>query len=122
MLVTRRLPIHATLGDAVITAEVFGADRAAVRAGLAGAVVVPANNQHRRRAAALGACDRPNGRTTEGPLCGECCLTPLRRVESPLHALHQNGGLDELQGMDDGADLTAPYFFSAATLGERRDG
>src|SRR3989442_7581559 len=54
VLVTRRLSVHATLRDAMVRAEVLGTDRAAVRAGVAAAVLVPANNERRRRAAAMG--------------------------------------------------------------------
>src|SRR6266581_565946 len=51
VLVARRLSVHATLGDAVVRAEVFGADRAAARASLTTAVVVPTNHQGGGRAA-----------------------------------------------------------------------
>src|SRR5713101_4914725 len=53
VLVTRRQTVHATLRDAVVRAEVLGANRAACRAGLAAAVVVPADDEGRRRAAAV---------------------------------------------------------------------
>ena len=39
MLGARRLTVHATFRDAVIRAEILGTDRAARRAGVAGAVV-----------------------------------------------------------------------------------
>src|SRR3989442_7815161 len=51
VLLAGGLLIHAAPRDAVVRAEVLGADRAARRAGLTGAVVVPANHQRRRRAA-----------------------------------------------------------------------
>src|SRR5207244_4419873 len=48
--------------------------------------------------------------------------TPPVRLELPLGALYQDGGLDELQGMHDGLYLAAPDLLGAATLGERGDG
>src|SRR2546427_7804984 len=39
-----------------------------VRAGVAGAVLVPANNERRRRAAAMGTREQPGRHTTERPL------------------------------------------------------
>src|SRR5437016_14642557 len=63
VLVTGRLRIHPTLGDAVVRAKVLGADRAAMRARLAGAVVVPADHQDRGWAAAVRARHDPGGRT-----------------------------------------------------------
>src|SRR6266704_1467824 len=73
VLVARRLSVHATLGDAVVRAEVFGADRAAARASLTTAVVVPANHQGGGRAAAMRTRHDPSGRTrrAEGPLRAE---------------------------------------------------
>src|SRR5438876_257506 len=53
VLVTRRLSVHPTLRDAMVRAKVLGADRAAVRAGLTGTVVVPADHQSGWRAAAM---------------------------------------------------------------------
>src|SRR6266702_1666875 len=124
VLVAHRLTVHATLGDAVVRAEVFGADRAAVRASLTTAVVVPADHQGRGRAAAMRTREQPGRNTTERPLRRECRVTPPRggRFELPLGALHQDGRLDELQGMYYGLYLAAPDLFGATTLGERRDG
>src|SRR5256712_8110886 len=65
VLVTRRLSVHPTLRDTVVRAKVLGTDRAAVRAGVAGAVLVPANNERRRRAAAIGTREQPGRHTTE---------------------------------------------------------
>src|SRR6266849_1768193 len=123
VLVTRRLTVYATLGDAVLCTEVLRADRAAVRASLAAAVVVLADDERRRRAAALWTRHDPGGRTAQGPLRaeGRATRTGWGRLELPLGALHQDGRLDELQGMHDGLHLAAPDLFGAATLGERRD-
>src|SRR5690349_877693 len=57
MLVAHRLTVHATLDDAVIAAEVLRAHRAAVRAGVTGGVVVPADHELGERLAALRAGD-----------------------------------------------------------------
>src|SRR3989442_4075507 len=124
VLLAGGLLIHAAPRDAVVRAEVLGADRAAGRAGLTGAVVVPADHQRRRRAAAMWTGHDPGGRTgrAQGPLRAEGRATALSRLELPLGALHQNSGLDELQGMNDGLHLAAPDLFGAATIGERRDG
>src|SRR6266571_6414926 len=124
VLVARRLSVHATLGDAVVRAEVFGADRAAARASLTTAVVVPTNHQGGGRAAAMRTRHDPSGRTrrAEGPLRAEARRTPPVRLEPPLGALYQDGRLDELQRMHDGRHLAAPDLLGAATLGERRDG
>src|SRR6266545_2904465 len=122
VLLARRLPVHATLRDTVVRAEVLGADRAAVRAGLTAAVLVPANHERRRRAAAMGTGEQPGRHPTERPLRRECRVTPPRRFEPPLGALHQYAGLDELQRMHHGLYLAAPDLFSPAPLGERRDG
>src|SRR5712691_10485245 len=48
--------------------------------------------------------------------------TPMRGLELPLGALHQDGRLDELQRMHDGLHLAPPDLFGPAPLGERRDG
>src|SRR6266566_3690784 len=124
VLVAHGLTVHATLGDAVVRAEVLGADRAAVRASLTTAVVVPADHQGRGRAAAMRTREQPGRHATERPLRRECRVTLPggRRLELPLGALHQDGRLDELQGMHYGLYLAAPNLFSPATLGERRDG
>src|SRR2546427_12878438 len=45
VVLTRRLSVHATLRDAMVRANVLGTDRAAVRAGLTGAVLVPADDE-----------------------------------------------------------------------------
>src|SRR3989454_7316538 len=63
VLLAGGLLIHAAPRDAVVRAEVLGADRAARRAGLTGAVVVPADHQRRRRAAATWAGHDPRGPT-----------------------------------------------------------
>src|SRR3989454_11836266 len=63
VLLAGGLLIHAAPRDAVVRAEVLGADRAAGRAGLTGAVVVPADHQRRRRAAPMWTGDGPGGRT-----------------------------------------------------------
>src|SRR5207237_5876246 len=68
VLVARRLAVHATLERPVVGAEVLAAYRAAVRAGVTAAVVVAADHQHGRRAAALRTRQRPAGRTTERSL------------------------------------------------------
>src|SRR3989442_2397444 len=122
VLLAGGLLIHAAAGDAVVRAEVLLTDRAARRAGLAAAVVVPADHQGRGRAAAVRACHAPGSRTAEGPLRADRRGTPPSRLELPLGALHQDGCLDELQGMHDGLHLAAPDLFGTATLGERRDG
>src|SRR2546426_222404 len=98
VLLTRRLAVHATLGDTVVRAEVLGADRAAIRAGLTAAVVVPADDQGRRRSAAMRTGHDPGGRTGRawGPLRAEGRATPPSRLEPPLGALHQERGFDEL--------------------------
>src|SRR2546422_5084141 len=62
VLLAGGLLIHTTPGDAVVRAEVLGADRAARRAGLTAAVVVPADHQARGRAAAMWTCHDPGGR------------------------------------------------------------
>src|SRR2546427_11242768 len=63
VLLAGGLLIDAAPRDAVVRAEVLGADRAARRAGLTGAVVVPADHQRRRRAAAMWTGHDPGGRT-----------------------------------------------------------
>src|SRR2546422_750645 len=122
VLVARRLLVDATLGDAVVPAEVLGADRAASRARLTATVVVPADHQGRRRAAAMRTREQPGRPTTERPLRAERRATPRRRLELPPGALHQDGRLDELQRMHDGLHLAAPDLLGPATLGKRRDG
>src|SRR3989441_528895 len=86
VFITCRLPVHATLGDAVVGAEVLGADRAAVGAGLAGAVVVPADRERRRRATAMRTCHDPGSRASQRPLRAERRATPPVRLERPLGA------------------------------------
>src|SRR5437870_10120651 len=61
VLLAGGLLIHAATCDAVVRAEVLLTDRAARRAGLAAAVVVPADHQSRGRAAAVRACHAPGG-------------------------------------------------------------
>src|SRR2546428_596961 len=79
VLVARRLLVDATLGDAVVPAEVLGADRAASRARLTATVVVPADHQGRRRAAAMRAREQPGRPATERPLRAERRATPACR-------------------------------------------
>src|SRR5437667_317311 len=124
VLVARGLAVHATLADAVLGAEVLGTDGAAVRAGLAAAVppLVAAHHERRRRSPALRARHDPVGRTAQRTLRAECGATPSSRLEPPLDALDQRGGLDELQGMYDRLHLAASDLFSPPTLGERCDG
>src|SRR5882762_440857 len=62
VLVACRLLVHTTVGNAVLRAEALGTDRAARRARLAAAVVVPADHEGRRRAAAVRTCHDPVGR------------------------------------------------------------
>src|SRR2546430_6835485 len=71
VLVARRLLVHATLRDTVLAAEVLGTDRAARRARLAAAVVVPADHQGRGRTTAMRTREHPSRPTTEGPLGAE---------------------------------------------------
>ena len=111
VLVARRLLVHATVGDAVVRAEVLGADRAAQRALITAAVVVPADHQDGRRATAMSTREQPGRLATERPLRLEARMTPMRRRELPLGALHQDGCLDELQGMHDGLHLAASDLF-----------
>src|SRR2546426_342004 len=122
VLLAGGLLIHTAARDAVVRAEVLGADRAAGRAGIAAAVVVPADHQARGRAAAMRTRQQPGGLATERPLRAEGRATPVCRLELPLGALHQDARLDELQRMHDGLHLAAPDLFGAAPLGERRDG
>src|SRR3989441_1418311 len=122
VLLAGGLLIHTAPRDAVVRAEVRGADRAARRAGLAAAVVVPADHQGRGRAAAMRTREQPSRPTTERPLRAEGRATPMCRLELPLGALHEDGRLDELQRMHDGLHLAAPDLLGAATLGERGDG
>src|SRR3989454_7009039 len=89
VLLTGRLLIHVAAGDAVVRAEVLLTDRAARRAGLAAAVVVPADHQGRGRAAAVRACHAPGGGTAEGPLRAERRGTPPRdRKSTRLNSSH----------------------------------
>src|SRR5881397_2198391 len=53
VLLAGGLLIHTAARDAVVRAEVLGADRAAGRAGITAAVVVPADHEARGRAAAM---------------------------------------------------------------------
>src|SRR5438876_10921196 len=124
VLVARGLAVHATLDDAVLGAEVLGTDGAAVRAGLSPAVPPrgAAHHERRRRSPALRARHDPVGRTAQRTLRAECGATPSSRLEPPLDALDQRGGLDELQGMYDRLHLAASDLFSPPTLGERGDG
>ena len=122
MLCARRLSVHATLGNAVVRAEVLRANRAAVRARFAGAVVVLADDERRRRAAALRTGEDPVARATRGALGTECRAMPARALELPLGALDQDGRFDQLQRMHQRPHLVAADLFSAAPLGKRRDG
>src|SRR5881296_738288 len=122
VLLAGGLLIHTAARDAVVRAEVLGADRAAGRAGIAAAVVVPADHEARGRAAAMRTRKQPSGPAAERPLRAEGRATPVCRLELPLGALHQDGRLDELQRMHDGLHLAAPDLFGATPLGERRDG
>src|SRR5713226_10530073 len=88
------LLIHATQGDAVVRAEVLGAHGAAQRARVAGAVLVPAHDKRCRRATAMRARDRPRYRPNQRSLGSEPGLAPPRRLELPLHPLHQDASLD----------------------------
>src|SRR5204862_6569910 len=83
VLITRRLLVHATVCNAVVGAEVLGADGAVRRAGLAAAVVVPADHQGRRRAAAVRTREHPGGPATERPLRAAPRPPPLRRLGLP---------------------------------------
>src|SRR5204863_810457 len=91
VFVTGRLRIHPTLGDAVVRAKVLGANRAAVRARLAGAVVVEADHQKRRRTAAVRARHDPGSCTSRAqrPLRAErgATLAGRSRLQLPLGAL-----------------------------------
>src|SRR2546429_3004081 len=120
VLVARRLLVHATLRDTMVAAEVLGTDRAARRARLAAAVVVPADHQRRGRTTAIRTREHPSRPTTEGPLGAERRAAPVRGLELPLGALHQDSRVDQLQRMHDGLDLAAPDLLGAATLGQRR--
>src|SRR5213594_1734845 len=61
VLVACRLAVHATLGDPVLGAEVLVADRAAGRAGLTAAVLMPADDERRRLATTLRTRHHPGG-------------------------------------------------------------
>src|SRR5438552_8128669 len=122
VLLAGGLLIHTAARDAVVRAEVLGADRAAGRAGITAAVVVPADHQARGRAAAMRTRQQTGGLATERPLSAESRATPVCRLELPLGALHQDARLDELQRMHDGLHLAPPDLFRSAPLGERRDG
>src|SRR5213078_1509404 len=87
----RRLLVHATLRDTVVAAEVLGTDRVARRARLTAAVVVPADHQGRGRTTAMRTREHPSRPTTEGPLGAERRAAPVRGLELPLGALHQDG-------------------------------
>src|SRR5438132_10251790 len=71
VLLAGGLLIHTAARDAVVRAEVLGADRAAGRAGITAAVVVPADHQARGRAAAMRTRQQPGGLATERPLRAE---------------------------------------------------
>src|SRR3989475_7556408 len=81
VLVARRLLVHATLRDTVVAAEVLGTDRAARRARLTAAVVVPADHQGRGRTTAMRTREHPSRPTTEGPLGAERRAAPVRGLE-----------------------------------------
>src|SRR3989442_1052347 len=115
VLVTCRLLVHATVCNAVLRAEILAANRALRRARLTAAVVAPADHEARRRPTTMRAGHDPGGGTAQRPLCVERCVTPMRRLELPLGALHQNGRVDELQGMHDGLHLAAPRTTTRAT-------
>src|SRR5207248_5861091 len=121
VLVARRQAVHPTLGRPVVQAEVLAAHRATVRAGLAAAVLVPADHQHGGRAATMWTGERPAGHAADRALRGERRAASLSGFEPPFGALHQHGGLDELQRMYHRLHLTAPDLLGAATLGRRRD-
>src|SRR5205823_6444113 len=97
--VTRRLSIHPALGDAVVRAEVLGAYRATVRARLAGAVVLPADDKHRRWATALRARHAPGRRTgrAQGPLGAEGGVMPAGRGRLVPQVRQQE--LEQLRGL-----------------------
>src|SRR5882672_804532 len=122
VLIACRLLVHATLSDAVVRAEIFGADQAARRARLTTAVVVPADHQARRHATAVRTRRDPGGRTRQRPLRVEGRMTPVPGLELPLGALYQDGRLDELQRMHYGLHLAAPDLFGAAARGQCGDG
>src|SRR3989454_2043622 len=90
VLVARRLLVHATLRDTMVAAEVLDTDRAARRARLAAAVVVPADHQGRGRTTAMRTREHPSRPTTEGPLGAERRAAPVRGLELPLGALHRS--------------------------------
>src|ERR1051325_9136937 len=71
VLVARRLAVHPALSRPMVRTEVLAAHRAAVRAGLAAAVVVPADHQRGGRAATVRARERPARYAAERPLRGE---------------------------------------------------
>src|SRR5438128_3710757 len=81
VLVARRQAVHPALGRPVVHTEVLAAHRAAMRAGLAAAVVVPADHQRGGRAATVRARERPARYTAERPLRGECRAAPPLGLE-----------------------------------------
>src|SRR5256886_11321408 len=68
----------------------------------------------------------PGSRTgrAQRPLRAErgATLSGRSRLQLPLGALYQDGGLDELQRVHDGLHLAAPDLLGPAALGERGDG
>src|SRR6266581_6122332 len=81
VLVARRQAVHPALGRPVVHTEVLAAHRAAVRAGLAAAVVVPADHQRGGRAATLRTGERPSGDVAERAPRGERRAAPLAGFE-----------------------------------------
>src|SRR5690348_9184377 len=116
VLVTHRPRVYPALGDSVIVAEVLVANRAAVRASVARAVLVAADHEQRRRPAAVRARIRPI--STERPLCAEARLPSSIGLEQPFTALDHDARFDELQRMHDGPHLAAPDLLRSASLGE----
>src|SRR5207302_221199 len=114
VLVAGRQAVHPALGGPVVHTEVLAAHRAAVRAGLAAAVVVAADHQRGGRAATLRTGERPAGHAAESAPRGERRAAPLAGFEPPLGALHQHGRLDELQRMYHRLHLTASDPLGAA--------
>src|ERR1041385_624115 len=123
VLVARGLTVHATLDDAVLRTEVLCTHRAAVRAGLTAAVVVPAHDERRRRCAAVWAGHHPafpRGGRAQRPLRAEGRAPASRGLEPPLDALDEHARFDELQRMHHRSHLAAPDLLGAAPFGGRR--
>ena len=114
VLVTHRPRVYPALGDAVFAAEVLVANRAALRAGVARAVLLAADHEQRRRAAAVRARNRPI--STQRSLCCEARLPPSIGFEPPFTALDHHARFDELQRMHDRPHLAAPDLLRSASL------